>query len=86
MIVILCVILGLTHALKVLVAGDQHSTFHESVAIQIARGGPHSVFKTSMLVGPNYKAKSKEEGVTLFGIGQHADKFVEIEGESWLDR
>ena len=69
MIVIFCVILGLVHALKVLVAGDQHSTFHESVAIQVARGGPHSVFKTSMLVGPNYKAKSKEEPLLRTSAG-----------------
>jgi hypothetical protein len=65
-------------ALKVLVAGDQHTTWFETLAIKVRADG-HTVFKLSRYLEPVFKAQSNE-GITLYGIGKHANKFRPQQG------
>jgi hypothetical protein len=55
------------------VAGDQNTDFYEKLATSIAGGG-NTVVKFSRLIDPIFKYK-KDDGVTWYGIGNHADKF-----------
>ena len=60
---------------KILVAGDQHNTFFENVALHVQSSGEHSVYKLSRYLDPIFKAFSKDN-IVLYGIGTHADKFL----------
>ena len=70
---ILC-LLQVCSALRVLVSGDQSTTFFESVALEL-KSHQHSVYKMSRYLDPVYKAQS-QQGIMLYGIGKHPDKFV----------
>jgi len=72
-----------TNSIKILVAGDQNTDFYEKLASSIA--GQHTVVKFSRLLNPILKHK-KEDGVTLYGIGNHSDKFKPVDGESYYDQ
>lgn len=73
MFLLLFVILAKASALKVLVAGDQHDSYFESIAQQVKSYG-HTVYKLSRYIQPVFKSKSKD-GIILYGIGHHKDKF-----------
>ncbi len=72
-------------SLKILVAGDQHNTFFENVALHVQSSGEHSVYKLSRYLDPIFKAFSKDN-IVLYGIGTHADKFLSgNETENYFD-
>jgi len=76
-------LVSLTNSIKILVAGDYNTDFYEKLASAIA--SQHTVVKFSRLLDPIFKHK-KEDGVTWYGIGSHADKFKQVAGESYYDQ
>jgi hypothetical protein len=71
----LTLLLATTKALKILVAGDQHTDFFDYLASSISKH--HSAVRFSRLIDPIFKFK-KEDEVIYYGIGKHPEKFREI--------
>ena len=65
-------------------AGDHHNTFFESVALKLTEQ-EHTVYKMTRYLDPVYKVQS-QQGIMLYGIGKHPDKFLPSENEDSLSQ